>query len=38
MVLLRHVSAHIQEVTISLIGLFTCILVVPGSNIGQDTV
>jgi hypothetical protein len=34
MVLMRHISAHIQQVTISLTELDTCILVVPVSNIG----
>jgi hypothetical protein len=34
MVLMRHISAHIHEVTISLIQLYTCILVVPSSDIG----
>jgi hypothetical protein len=35
---MRHISAHIQEVAISLIELYTYILVVPGSNVGQNTV
>jgi hypothetical protein len=31
---MRLISADTQEVTISLLELYTCILVLPGSNIG----